>query len=595
MTDDANWIGFVGAPELTGAQNIYLFDRQGGTTELVSVREPGVTIATAAAASRLIAGGVSSNGQFVVFESYASDLNPGDTNRTSDVWISDLNADGWVRLNTLVDGFARGPARRPVISGDGQWVAFEAIPDSTPLAGLATHFSLYAFDRVAQTNILIGGVGQVTSPSFPVFSQSGGFMAFQSSESGVGGYATGVGQVYYRDLAQDSNRLVSLSYLGTAAGSTASFYPAISPDGRYVAYVSRASNLVTNALPTTATNAFLWDSLSGSNIVVSGPSSTATPVTRVSFVSGDLLAFEQVTNTYLFDIANQIASTTLTDAVNVAFSPDDRFAACERRGSYLPLDTNLTTDVYLIDQNSGQESLVSVNRDGTGAGNDQSLSPLITPDGRYVLFRSRASDLVANDTNGMSDVFLRDTLLGRTILLSINRDATGSGNQFSGNPIMSADGSTVLFESYASDLIAGDYNNARDILMLRLSRSDTDGDGLPDDWELAYFNGLQRDGTGDEDGDGQTDRMEFLAGTDPTNVGSVLRVITLSSPSSGPVQVFWSAVPGKKYRVQFKTSVADPAWNDLAGDVTATDATGFKEDASAGAEAQRYYRVLLVQ
>jgi hypothetical protein len=212
-----------------------------------------------------------------------------------------------------------------------------------------------------------------------------------------------------------------------------------------------------------------------------------------------------------------------------------------------------------------------------------------------VLFRSRASDLAANDANGLSDVFLRDLTLGQTILLSINPHATGAGNQFSGNPVMSADGSTILFETYASDLITGDYNEARDIMVLRLSRSDTHGDGLPDDWELAYFNGLQRDGNGDSDGDGQTDGMKFQAGTDPTNIGSILRVITLSPPSAGPVQGFWSAVPGKTYRVQFKVSGSNPNWNDLAGDVTATDATGAKEDTAAGAAPERYYRVLLVQ
>ena len=592
MTDDANWIAYVGPPETTGVRNIYFHDRQAGTTELISLREPGLPIATGSATSRMIPGGVSSNGQFVVFETYAADLDTGDNNRTSDVWLGELNANSWIRLNTVVDGFARGPARRPVISDDGRWVAYEAIPDSTPLAGLGTRFSLYAFDRVAQTNVLIAGVGKVSAPSNPVFSQTGGFMAFQSSETGVGGYATAVGQIYYRDLAQASNRLVTLNYQGTAAGSGASSNVAISPDGRFVAYLSGPAGLVTNSV--SGANAFLWDSMTASNIVVSGPGSTATPVTRVIFASGDLLAFERLTNTYLFDIVNQTSITTLTDAVNVAFSADGRFAACERRGSYSPLDTNGTTDVYLINRTNGQASLVSANRAGTAAGNSRSLSPLITPDGRYVLFRSRASNLTANDTNGMSDVFLRDLTLGRTILLSINCDATGTGNRFSGNPIMSTDGSTVLFESYASDLVTGDYNDARDIMVLRLSRSDTDGDGLPDDWELAYFNGLQRDGTGDSDGDGRSDAMEFQAGTDPTNVGSVLRVITLSPPSSGPVQVFWSSVPGKQYRVQFKASMIDPAWNDLAGDVTATDATGFKEDATVGTAVQRYYRVLLV-
>ncbi len=596
MTDDANWIAFVGALDATGVQNIYLHDRSGGTTELISVREPSLPVNTGSGASRMIPSGVSSNGQFAVFESYASDLDAEDTNRTSDIWVGDLNAGSspWYRLNTRVAGFSRGPARRPVISDDGRWVAHEAIPDSTPLAGLGTRYSLYAYDRVAETNVMIAGVGKVSAPSLPVFSQQGGFMAFQSSETGVGGYPTTVGQVYYRDMAQGSNRLVSRNYQGTAAGSAASSNPALSPDGRYVAYLSSASGLVTNAL--SGINAFLWDSATGSNVVVSGPGSLVFPVTRTAFAAnGNLLAYERQTNTWLFDVVNQTSSLTLTDAVNVAFSADGRFAACERRASYSPLDTNATTDVYLINRSNGLASLVSVNPDGTAAGNSRSLSPLITPDARYVLFRSRATNLAVNDTNGMSDVFLRDLALGRTILLSINREGNGTGNSFSGNPVMSADGSTVLFETYASDLITGDYNESRDIMMLRLRRTDTDGDGLPDDWELAYFNGLQRNGTGDSDGDGQTDAMEFQAGTDPTNVGSILRVITLSPPSAGPVQVFWSAVPGKTYRVQFKVSVSDPIWKDLAGDVTAMGPTGVKEDASVGAAPERYYRVLLVQ
>ena len=597
ITGDGHFVVFIAPPEATGVRNIYLYDRLVGSTELVSVREPTLAITTGSAASRVIPGAVSSNGQFVVFESYAADLNPGDTNSARDVWTCDLKggANGWVRLNTLLDGFSRGPSRRPVISGDGRWIAFEAIPDSTPLTGLTTRFNLYVFDRLTQTNLMVGGVGSVVAPSLPVFSQQGAVMTFQSSETGVGGYATTLGQVYYRDLAQGTNRLVSLDYLGAAPGTARSFDPAISPDGRYVAYLSGAANLVTNS--TAGNNAFLWDSVTGSNILVSASGSGAglNQVSQVAFrASGSLLSFQQGNTNYLFEVTSQTVVVTFSDAVNVSLSADGHLVACERGGSYSPTDTNATTDVYVIDRSTGLASLVSINRDGTGAGNGKSLSPWITPDGRYVLFRSRASNLVANDTNGVNDVFLRDLVLSRTILLSINRDGTGAGNKLSGNPIMSADGSTVLFESYASDLVNGDYNDSRDVLVLRLSHGDSDADGLPDDWELAYFNTLARDGTGDYDGDGQTDWMEFQAGTDPTNAGSVLRVITLSPPTSGPVRVFWTAVPGKKYRVQFKDSLLDPAWTDLPGDVVAPDTTGFRDDATSGATGQRYYRVRLV-
>lgn len=269
-------------------------------------------------------------------------------------------------------------------------------------------------------------------------------------------------------------------------------------------------------------------------------------MTRVSFAAnGNLLAYEPLINTWLFDVVNQASSTTLTDAVNVAFSADGRFAACERRASYSPLDTNATTYVYLNDRTNGLASLVSVNPDGAAAGNKRSLPPLITPGARYVLFRSRATNLAANDTNGMSDGFLRDLTLGRTILLSINREGNGTGCSFSGNPVMFADGSTVLLETYASDLITGDYNESRDTMVLRLSRTDTDGDGLPDDWELACFNGLPRNGTGDSDGDGQTDRMEFQAGTDPTDVDSIPRVITLCRHRPGRCRYFGVRCSGK--------------------------------------------------
>jgi Tol biopolymer transport system component len=597
MTGDAGFVVFCAPLDSTGVRNVYLFDQSGGTTELVSPRDPNLPITTGSAASRLVAGGVSGNGQVVVIESYAADLTAGDTNSARDVFLCDLSAgpNSAVGLNTLVTGFARGPARRPIISGDGHWLAFEAIPDSTPLAGLSTRFNLYAFDRVAQTNLLVGGVGSVVAPSLPSFGQLGNFLVFQSSETGVGGYATTISQIYYRDLSQDTNRLVSLNYSGTGPGTARSFCPVISPNGRYVAYLSVATGLVTNS--TVGTNAFLWDALTGSNILASASASGSglNGVSQTAFwANGSLLSFQQGNTTYLFDVNNQVVVTNLADAANVSLTADGRLVACERAASYSPADTNATTDVYVIDRSTGSASLVSVNHDRTGAGNGKSFLAGITPDGRYVLFRSRASNLASNDTNGVSDVFLRDLVLNRAILLSVNRDGTSTGNMLSSNPIMSADGSTVFFETYASDLVNGDYNNSRDLMLLRLSHGDSDGDGLPDDWELAYFNTLDRDGSGDYDGDGQTDRAEFLAGTDPTDANSVFRVITLSPATSGPVRVFWSAVPGKKYRVQFKNSVLDPSWTDLAGDVLATDSTAFKDDATTGAGPHRFYRVLLV-
>ncbi len=596
MTDDAHYIAFLGQSDGIGGRNVYLYDRDLGVSELVSLHDPGLAPATGSAASRFNPGALSANGRFVVFESAAADLDAGDTNRNRDVWYCDLGStNAAVRLGALIPDLARGPARRPVICGDGGRIAFEAIPDSTPVTGLATRYNLYVFDRVAQTNMLIGGVGSVASSALAAINQNGAFLAFQSSESGVGGYATTVGQVYYRDLAQPTNQLVSLNYLGTAPGAAASFTPAISPDSRYVAYLSSATTLVTNT--TSGVNAYMWDATRGANILVSASPIGAglNLISQVAFwAGGSLLSFQRGTTNYLYDVPSRSVVATLVDAVNISVSGDGRLVACERVGSYSAADTNGMTDVYVIDRTTGAATLASVGNDGQVIGNGKSLSPAITPDGRYVLFRSRASNLVANDSNSVGDVLVRDLLLNRTILASINRDGTGTGNRLSCNPLLSEDGSTVIFGTYASDLVANDHNAAHDLVVLRLSRGDMDGDGLPDDWELAYFNTLDRDGTGDFDQDGQTDRAEYLAGTDPTNRGSVFRAITLAAPSAGTVRVLWSAVPGKKYRVEYKGGINDLGWTELPGDVEATDPTGFKDDTTPGASDQRYYRVRLV-
>src|SRR5204863_1796242 len=142
--------------------------------------------------------------------------------------------------------------------------------------------------------------------------------------------------------------------------------------------------------------------------------------------------------------------------------------------------------------------------------------------------------------------------------------------------------------SFDGDLVAGDYNNTRDIFVVRLASPDTDHDGLDDDWELAFFNTLSRDGSGDFDNDGHTDRQEFLTGTDPTNAGSILRVLTLSRVSGGSVTIFWTAVPGRRYDVQYKDDLADPNWTILASGVRATSSIASAVDNSTNSPAQRF-------
>src|SRR5207253_9976348 len=133
-----------------------------------------------------------------------------------------------------------------------------------------------------------------------------------------------------------------------------------------------------------------------------------------------------------------------------------------------------------------------------------------------------------------------DRVTGTTLLASLNLQGTGPGNGLSSKPVLAANGRTVVFQSFASDLVPGDYNELRDVFVLRLGGPDSDGDGMDDDWEMAYFGTLARDGKGDFDGDGRTDLEEFQAGTDPTDNGSVLRALTLSPMGGGATRLIWS-------------------------------------------------------
>jgi Tol biopolymer transport system component len=129
----------------------------------------------------------------------------------------------------------------------------------------------------------------------------------------------------------------------------------------------------------------------------------------------------------------------------------------------VPGDTNAVQDIFVRDTAKGRTTRVSVSSAGTQA-NDASYDPSISADGRYVAFRSYASTLVAGDTNGWGDIFVRDTAKGRTIRVSLSSEG-GQGNLDSDWASISADGRYVAFSSEASNLVAGDTNETSDIFV----------------------------------------------------------------------------------------------------------------------------------
>ncbi|MCG6981325.1 MAG: calcium-binding protein, partial [Deltaproteobacteria bacterium] len=161
------------------------------------------------------------------------------------------------------------------------------------------------------------------------------------------------------------------------------------------------------------------------------------------------------------------------DSSSPSISDDGRYVAFESQADNLiDGDTNLFpfSDIFVHDLQTGETTLVSVDSNGI-QGNGDNTSPSISADGRYVAFTSDATNLVANDTNGNTDIFVHDLQTGATTRLSVDSSGT-EGNGNSSAPAISANGQYVTFESDADNLVGGDGNGFFDIFVY-------EGDPLP--------------------------------------------------------------------------------------------------------------------
>lgn len=273
-----------------------------------------------------------------------------------------------------------------------------------------------------------------------------------------------------------------------------------------------------------------------------------------------------------------------TNLVEFSVSENGRFIAARTWST----GASWPQQIIRVDCDTKKTNMLSVSRSGE-PGNGRSHSPTISANGRHVAFLTDAQNIVEGNPAYLQQVVLRDVLLGTTTLLSATTNGL-PGNDHSSRPIMSADGRTLVFQSMASDLTPGDYNKARDIFIVRLSEPDTDGDGMDDDWELTYFGNLSRDGTDDFDNDGSNDSAEFLAGTDPTNSGSRFRVMTVARVGELGRTIIWTGNPGRSYSVEYKNTLDDPGWTSLPTAIVWSGDTARADDLTA--TPSRFYRVV---
>lgn len=385
------------------------------TTQMVSVDSDGVQGNAGSTADRL---SVSADGRYVAFSSEATNLVPGDTNGTHDVFVHDRQTGTTERVSISSNGEqGNNFSVEPSMSADGRYVAFASVA----------------------SNLVAGDTNSVTD-------------------------------VFVHDRQTGSTERVSVTSAGGQTVNGNSGYPAISGDGRYVAFSSGANNLVANDT-NQAGDVFVRDLQTGA-------------IQRVSI--------------------SVFGSQGDRNSDFPSISHDGRYVAFMSQATYLvPSHSNGDWHVYVYDRQTATPERVSVSSNGS-LGNAASQFPSISGDGRYVAFTSSADNLVANDTNSATDVFVRDRVAGVTKRVSVS--STGAqGNPLTVIPTMSSylprissNGFVVAFTSYANNLVPGDDNDTADVFVHDQFTGNTDAVSVSADGALgdlgSYGAGLNANG-----------------------------------------------------------------------------------------------------
>ncbi|MHB9095089.1 MAG: RCC1 domain-containing protein, partial [Eubacteriales bacterium] len=395
---------------------------------------------------------LSADGRYIAFYSYANNLVLGDANGlNSDIFVRDRQSGTTVLVSVATDGTqGNSGSRFPFISADGRFVVFDSGANNLVAGDTNGREDIFVRDRdmdndgifdepgaVSTSRVSVATDGtQTNAGSFsmwPSISSDGRYVAFYSDATTlVPDDTNGYYDIFVHDRQTNTTQRVSVSSTGVQA-DTASYFPHISANGRYVAFSSGATTLVPG-------------------------------ITTFGIFVRDLQAN---TTSYIAPGSDPVMSS---DGRYITFSADDS-------ANLVAGDTNGQTDIFVRDRDAdgngifdedGKISTARVNVSSTGTqANGFSYTPSISDNGRYVTFTSQASNLVPDDTNADGDIFFHDTQTHLTKRVSVS--LTGEqGNDGSWYSWISADGSYVAFTSDATNLAAGDTNGRSDVYVAGL-------------------------------------------------------------------------------------------------------------------------------
>ncbi|MHB9134799.1 MAG: TolB family protein [Armatimonadota bacterium] len=487
--------------------DIFLHDTVKMTTRRINVSNDGIQ---ADEDSGLIIDGkermpglaISGDGRWVVYTSKATNLVPDDADKVTDVFLYDVPSQTTTCLSVDATGHPSG-GMQPCINGDGSYIFFLKAPNEGPFHERCLHAlirkplpavtvpvsikrELPNYERIAA---ITGGEagGGITALAM---SEDGRYVAFSSNAKNLApGDNNEAADVFVRDRQLKLTVRASMGLNGKQADRASGDKGlCFSGNGRYLAYSSAATNLVVGD-SNFRDDIFLCDIQTGKTrrVSVGGKGEQANGMSRSPALTRDgrYLAFTSAADNLVAGDTNESWDIFVSDwqtgkllrvstAADGAQADDDStFPSISADGRYIAFvsaATNLTAgdangkrDIFLHDLKTHAVTRVSVSSTGAEADGD-STAPVVSADGRYVLFVSAATNLVEGDTNEKPDVFLRDCQTGATVRIS-----TASGgveaNGTSGFCTMTPDARYITFISDAGNLVDDDTNGGPDLFL----------------------------------------------------------------------------------------------------------------------------------
>lgn len=529
---DGRAAGFV-----TAANNISALDTGGrpqafaidltGTNDPVLISESAEELrsTTALGASRIDSGAMSWDGRLIAFVS-AAQLTEEDTNTTYDLYLKDLHAGETRLLSFPIQGTMRSEFMGfNGMSADGALILYTArqyFAGSNITAIVASRAS----DRSVSAVSLLPKGSLATNASTASLSADGKTMAFVAE-----------GRAYVRTLPDGISKGVGNSLFNVNSPNVV-----LSPRGNFLLINSGTSIREIYSLQTGRLRA-----VTGGLLTDAPFSADDRQMLTMHFSAGvpsQLRLFVTDTTTFLSNLVAESVSDPAT------LSADGSTAFYAKR-------TGANTDVYAHNLATGTAQPLFL--EGKSIWPRRAMAA--SADGRYL-----AVALTNAVAPGRSVLFHQlhvfDVWRTNSFLLSRSL-ASAPANGPSSSPSLSADGRTVAFDSTGSDLVSNDRNDFSDVFVARLASVDANANGIEDGWEQKH---LRAGATAAEDldRDGATNLQEFLAGTDPASAASVL-AITRAHFAAEPrsVQIFWNGVLGRSYRVQYRASMPEGEWSDL--------------------------------